>query len=163
MNNNKELCTTEGVPLNRGQSHDWLTVTGKSASKLAESLHQRVAARITNGEYTWNNVGYIERVNRNPLGPDANLSKQQLEMLRKACQLWDLELRPAEITSHRKFLGPLIVAAKKLLYPILKVLLRDVINQQRDFNAAAIALLAHLSDSSKPNDRSLKAKEQTIQ
>ena len=36
--------------------------------------------------------------------------------------------------------------AKSCLFPILKVLLRDSYNQQRDFNAKTITLLTELSD-----------------
>ena len=76
------------------------------------------------------------------------LSKKRLEKLRRLCQLWEVNLKPAEITSHRKVIGPLIVAVKKLVYPILKVLLKETIKQQRDFNAAAVALIADLANES---------------
>ena len=68
-----------------------------------------------------------------------------LDKLRRLCQLWDVDLRCSGITSHRPVLGPFIVAMKKLFYPFLRVFLKDALQQQRDFNAAAVSLLADLA------------------
>ncbi len=53
---------------------------------------------------------------------------------------------PCDATSHRKYAGPVIVAAKKLIYPILRAFFKDTLHQQRSFNAGSIALMAELSE-----------------
>ena len=72
------------------------------------------------------------------------VSNDQLEKLRRLCQVWDVDIRPGEITSHRPIIGRVIVAGKKLLFPVIRALLKNYLSQQREFNAAAISLLADL-------------------
>lgn len=76
-------------------------------------------------------------------------SDVELEALRRLCQIWDVDLKQPAITSHRKFIGPIIVAAKRIVFPILRTFMRDTLRQQRDFNAQAIALLMQLCQSRK--------------
>ena len=41
--------------------------------------------------------------------------------------LSQVELKPArQIKSHRRFIGPVIVGVKKLIYPLIKLHLKDV-------------------------------------
>ncbi len=75
---------------------------------------------------------------------DLHISEKKLEKLRILCQLWDLKLSPREISSHRKFIGPIIVTVKKKLFPIFQFFLKDLIRQQRDFNATTIRLMAEI-------------------
>ena len=125
---------------------DWLSIGGQVDTSLATELRRRVAAHIRAGEFSTDNVAYIEKVTFLPIEGDLTVGTERLERLRKLCQLWDVKLRPAEITSHRKIIGPFIVAAKKLAYPVLRAFFKDTLHQQRSFNAAAIALLAELSE-----------------
>ncbi|MCB0338505.1 MAG: hypothetical protein KDD53_02825, partial [Bdellovibrionales bacterium] len=118
----------------------WISVCGQSADSLGEKLTERVSKRIESNEFTQKDVDYIASLKRPLLNETANFDPRSLEKLRTLCQLWDLRIRPVNITSHRKIIGPVIVGVKKALYPIIRILLRDVINQQRDFNAAAISL-----------------------
>ena len=126
-------------------ANDWISVQGKPDPKLGADLQARVESRISAGEYTWHNVAYVEKVSLAAVEDARNISDERLEKLRRVCQLWDVHLKGTEITSHRKFIGPIIVAFKKIFYKILAVLLKDFVRQQKSFNAGVVSLLAELS------------------
>ncbi|MCB0353122.1 MAG: hypothetical protein KDD64_06335, partial [Bdellovibrionales bacterium] len=89
-----------------------------------------------------------------------DVSDEVLEKLRRLCQLWNVRLLPQEkITSHRPLIGPVIVAVKKAIFPIVRYILKDVLHQQRSFNAAAIQLLAEIASDSntQPHSKSLES------
>ena len=91
-------------------------------------------------------IHYIEQVDFSPLKKKCSISPAKLEKLRELCALWDVDLKPAKITSHRKFIGPLIVGVKKALFPIVRVFLKDFLRQQRSFNGAVVAALSDVSN-----------------
>lgn len=127
----------------------WLTVTGEAAPELECAGQEAVARRISAGHYRATDVDYILRLNLPVVEGALNVTDRQLEKLRRLCQLADVDLVPARITSHRAYIGPLIVAAKKVLFSILKVLFKDTLRKQRDFNAAVISYLAESAKSTK--------------
>ena len=124
---------------------DWITVQGQLDTKLAAELQARVEGRISEGKFTWHNVAYVEKVSLAAVEDARNISDDRLEKLRRVCQLWDVHLKGTEIISHRKYIGPIIVAFKKIFYKILAVLLKDFVRQQKSFNAGVVSLLAELS------------------
>lgn len=124
----------------------WLTMGGEADEALARTLESRVAQRISAGAYSIDNVKYIAKMHLWLCTSTLSVSDETLEKLRRLCQLWDVDVRVREISSHRKFVGPVIVAVKKILFPIVRVLLKDFIRQQRSFNAAAIAVLADVAN-----------------
>ena len=126
--------------------HCWVLCNAEPAPALAAAMEQRVAARIRAGEFPPDTIQYFQEVSFKPVPGALTVSDKRLEQLQKLCQLWDVRLRPQQVTSHRKLLGPLIVAAKRLAYPVLGAFLKESFHQQRSFNAAAIALLAELSE-----------------
>ncbi len=123
----------------------WVSVSAESCSALSSLIEGRVESRIKAGEFLQKDIDYIANLKRPALDGAVGLSDVRLEKLRRLCQLWDIDIRPMQITSHRKIIGPVIVAIKRLTFPIIKMLLKDFIRQQRDFNASAILLLAELS------------------
>ncbi|NDC39462.1 MAG: hypothetical protein EBZ48_15725 [Proteobacteria bacterium] len=129
-----------------GHSAAWIVARGADAPDLCALVESRVSARIQAGDFLPDTVQYCNEVSFHPVSGDLTVSDKRLEQLQKLCQLWDVQLRPKEVTSHRKIIGPLIVAAKRLAYPVLGAFLKDSFHQQRSFNAAAIALLAELSE-----------------
>jgi hypothetical protein len=144
-------------PIPDKQEHgSWLKVAGKPADALAAELELLVRKKIESGKFRSEDVEYIERINRQLVKGTLALSDSKLEKLRRLCQLWEIEVKSGEISSHRKVVGPFIVAFKKVLFPIVKVLLKDTLRQQRDFNAAAIALLTELSQEDSGRDASPK-------
>jgi len=128
-------------------STGWLTVLGERDEVLAARLGERVEARVRAGELTARHIADVAKMNLSPTKGSLVIPTVTLERLRRLCQLWDVDLRPArEITSHRRFIGPVIVAAKRLLFPIVRFFMQDTLRQQREFNATAIALLADLAN-----------------
>jgi len=120
----------------------WLTISGTEQPDLEETIAKRVAARMAAGAYAARDVAYIARLDRRPLGPEAQVDPQTLDQLRVLCRTWDVDFITGAITSHRPVIGRVIVAAKKLLLPIVRVLLKDTLRKQRDFNAQVVELLA---------------------
>jgi len=119
--------------------------TGLSGAEFSQQLDLSRDGRLKAGEYTDENIRYVSKLSLAVCSGELKLSDQKLEKLRRLCQLWDVKLRPREIRSHRKFVGPVIVAVKRAIYPILKFFLKDMLHQQREFNAATIRLLAEVA------------------
>ena len=124
----------------------WLHVPGTDSEALAAHLSERVSERTKRKEYLPEEVEYVKRRTLSPASATLRISPERLEKLRTLCQLWDVDIRMLSITSHRKVVGPVIVALKKVLYRFLKVLLKDTLRQQRSFNSEAVSLLVDLSD-----------------
>jgi hypothetical protein len=125
-------------------SANWLLVQGVEAPELAQQLSAEVRRKIEGGVYTEDFVKVVAKISPGVMKRSLRVNAQQLESLRRLCQIWDVDVKPLPITSHRKFIGPVIVAVKRLVFPILKLFLRDSLRQQRDFNAQTIALLMEL-------------------
>ncbi|NLF24908.1 MAG: hypothetical protein GX589_04525 [Deltaproteobacteria bacterium] len=124
----------------------WIKVAGADDPLLESELDQKVEAAVRAGKYSQGDVAYIARMNLNISPGRLEVSDHTLHQLRSLCQLWDVDIRLREIKSHRPLVGPIIVALKRMLYPALRVLLKDFIRQQRSFNAAVVALLGDLSN-----------------
>lgn len=135
----------------------WITVCGQSSPELENRLTAKVQQRLADGEYTEQDMRVVADLGKPKAELHLKMSDAKLERIRRLCQLWDIELRPPhQITSHRKIVGPLIVAAKKLVYPLLRVLLKDLIRQQRDFNGSVIAYLSEAESSPEPPNDSFQ-------
>ena len=132
---------------------EWLEICGESDVAVANSTHERVRGCVESKEFSWDEVAYVSAVSMKAGNSSLAVTDEQLEKIRRACQLWDVDIRMRDISSHRPFVGPIIVAAKKALYPILQAFLKDFIRQQRSFNAAALALII---DKYSEDDKSLK-------
>ncbi len=112
-------------------------------------LESKIQNRISQIEYTWDQKKYLEALTFELKLNSSEITAPFLDKLRTACQLWDVDLRNQQITSHRKIIGPIIVSLKKLIAPIIKFFLKDFIRQQKDFNAAILALMIESKNSKK--------------
>jgi hypothetical protein len=119
----------------------WLKVCGTDQPELEKSLTEQVERKIIAGNFAAHDVDYIARYPVSLSSGVLAVNDLQLEKLRRLCQLADVQLIPTKISSHRPYIGPVIVAAKKVLFSILGVLLKDTLRKQRDFNAAVIGYL----------------------
>lgn len=142
---------TGTMSISRGNSkavnfQRWIKVLGSDDPSLEEAVNNAVRSKISSGEFAEKDVNYVASLERPLLPGELAVSAGRLEKLRRLCQLWDVDLKVTEISSHRPVIGPVIVAFKKMLVPLLRALFKDMIRQQRDFNAAAIKLLADLSN-----------------
>lgn len=125
-------------------AEDWLTVCGRADAALAGELENLSIERMKAKGYTKEDVDYIRKFKQPLIAGGLDIEGKELEKLRTLCKLWDVELKCSEITSHRPIIGHFVVAAKKLMFPVIRVLLKDTFKQQRDFNAAAISMLADI-------------------
>lgn len=123
----------------------WLTICGETIPALEEQLKARAKQHLSVKGYTDNDVQYVAALERPLYQGNLKLSKVELEKLRALCQLWEVRLMPQKISSHRPVIGKIIVAVKRLLFPIFQVFMKDTMRQQRDFNAAVVSLLTELT------------------
>ena len=140
------MSTATPLPNKPLQFHRWIKVLGEEDQTLERSITDAVKSKIDRGEFSEKDINYVATLERPLLPGELSVSATRMEKLRRLCQLWDIELRVGKIESHRKVMGPLIVAAKRMLIPVLKAIFKDMIRQQREFNAEAIKLLAELSN-----------------
>src|SRR5438105_4858716 len=99
---------------------NWLKVCGEENSALQDELSTAVSSRISGGEYKAADVEHIDSLPLRLLQKSADFDDQRLERLRALCKLWDIELKPGAITSHRAVIGPIIVGVKRLFFPVLR-------------------------------------------
>ena len=115
---------------------------------MHEMLSQRVASKIAAGTMPAHEREYLRRLNLLPTkledGSMRSIDPAHLERLKNLCQLWDVQVRETTVSSHRKFIGPVIVFVKKIVIRLVRLVLKDSMRQQRDFNAGVIALLSEV-------------------
>jgi len=120
----------------------WLSAGPLDSARLGQISRDGVAARVAAGKFRENDVEYIRAMKLPVVEGALQVSDRQLEKLRRLCQLAEVDLIPARISSHRPLIGPVIVGVKRVLFSVLKVLFKDTFRKQRDFNAAVISYLA---------------------
>ena len=93
-------------------------------AKLVQKLSNRLEDQQQ--EYTSEEIKDISVLDMSLFPEDFELSQESSERFRTLARLSHLELKPARnISSHRKALGPLIVAVKRLSWPFIKAHLQD--------------------------------------
>ena len=115
-----------------------LNIPSQNSKNIIAELDSRYESIIKDKNYQ---EEYLKELELSLTKSELDVSDEILERLRLCCQLWDVKINPEEIKSHRKFIGPIIIALKKLLFPILNAFFKNFIRQQKDFNAATIALI----------------------
>jgi hypothetical protein len=116
----------------------WFSILGRDDSQLAEVIEQRVRRRIDSGAYSQKDRVYMEHHRLPLLEGYLEAELEVLEGLRQMAQASDVRLIPPTISSHRPYIGPVIVGIKKALFRVLEVLLREQLRRQRDFNARTL-------------------------
>ena len=122
----------------------WCKIPLPDGEKKANAVIQACAKRINDTRLTTQDVENIQSRQMDVIPKSLSLDPIRLEKLRRLCQLWEVDIRIGEITSHRKYIGPVIVKAKQLMFPVMRFMLKDLIREQRDFNSASIQLMASL-------------------
>ncbi len=120
-------------------------VNGKLSPELEAEVKKRVSDRIATGKYRREDVDYVKNLDLFPLKDASNLDSEMLERLRRVSEVWEVKLGYDEITSHRPLVGPIIVAIKKIIFPLVSLVLKKPLEQQRRFNAEVVSLLAKLA------------------
>lgn len=129
--------------------NNWLKICGNEDQEMQSQLLSKKQSLIDSGELTEDQIKYMKQVDLSITKGELDISDKALEKLRVLCQLWDVDIRPQRIESHRKFVGPIIITAKKLVFPILKSFMKDFVRQQKDFNAGVISLVGEIATSKK--------------
>ncbi len=127
-------------------SSSWVTVGGLGDPELAQQLAVRVEARRSAGEFTLENQRYVALLNRALISGVCRISPRHSDLLRRMCTLQPGAVQLHQVRSHRKYLGPVIVACKKMLYRVVKPLIDPMLQQQREFNALSLYLLADIAN-----------------
>jgi hypothetical protein len=125
-----------------------LTIAGQDRAAMQDTLLQRVTSKIASGAMPAHEQEYLRRLNLLPTkledGSVRSIDPAHIERLKNLCQLWDVQVRETSITSHRKVIGPVIVFVKRMVIRLVRLVLKDSMRQQRDFNAGVIALLSDI-------------------
>jgi hypothetical protein len=130
---------------------DWLYVAGQADAALARRLSECVVARVTSGEMPADEQSRVSKTSTAVARGSFVVSSDRLELLRGLCQIYSAGIRAEKITSHRKFLGPVIVFTKRALFRVMSSLLGPSFRFQRDFNAGVIRLLGDLCNEARQN------------
>ncbi len=131
----------------------WIVLLGNEGHALEQDLKRRLDDRIAGklaaptvqGKPTAEEVRYVTELELKIPAAGNHLNEQDHALLRALCRLSNVELLPFSISSHRRFVGPIIIKVKRLIFRFLQVLLRDVLRQQREFNMRAVEMISVLS------------------
>jgi hypothetical protein len=122
----------------------WIRVGGTPSPELSTQLESKVSVLRQREDFPPNHEEDIRKLVLSTASGEFVTSPDRLARLRRLCQIYGVRIRPETITSHRKIIGPVIVAVKKVLFRVVEGLLGKTIKHQRDFNAEVVALLTDL-------------------
>jgi hypothetical protein len=113
-------------------------------SALSEQIKVLLESRINSHlSYTVDEINEIESLEKRLFPQDFCLDVETTKRFRALCALSKHELKSSmSITSHRKFIGPIIVAAKKLLWPLIRIHLKNNFDNLEEFSARTVETLA---------------------
>ena len=103
---------------------------------LNDRVFAALAGRLNkNQEYTSEESQQITTLDRSLFGGRLVLNDEQTTALRSLAKLSQIELKQGrEISSHRKYIGPIIVFFKKLSWPLIRVHLKEPFDGLREFS-----------------------------
>ena len=113
---------------------------------LENELSENSSASLKKHNFSAISLSYLKKLDRS-ISLSGQYSAQNevlIEKLRTLCKFWDVDPTVGQISSHRKYIGPLIVKAKMALFSVLRVLLKPSYEKQRNFNAQVIELLTEI-------------------
>jgi hypothetical protein len=122
-----------------GEPSPSFRISGEKGGEAWARVQSRLADRVARGILRRDE---IERVSRATLhtfdGGDA-----ASEIFRRCCVTWEVD-RVAPITSHRRYVGPVLVAVKRGLRRLLRFQTEPHLSRQRDFNWNLLLVLREL-------------------
>ncbi|MFN4894492.1 MAG: hypothetical protein ACK5GN_12805 [Pseudomonadota bacterium] len=127
----------------------WVEIGGVDCVALERELSARTAALISQGRMPANEVERLAKLSTAISSGAFVVTAERLELLRGLCHLYSAGIRAEKITSHRPYIGPIIVRTKKAIFRVLSALLGPSFQFQRDFNAGVIRLLGDLCNEDK--------------
>ena len=114
-------------------------IAGEAGRRAAEKARARLADRLERGIL---DRAEIDRVTATPLRTFAG-EETASEFFRRCCVTWEIDRVPP-ISSHRRWVGVPLVAAKRLVQRCLRFLTEKQLSRQRDFNWNLLLVLREL-------------------
>lgn len=121
------------------------------SNTVIEHARSALAARLESAaNYSRDEIDKVSSLNHRLVPQGLTVDLHTSERLRALARLSQTELKPPIIMrSHRKLIGPVIVAAKRAIWPLLNALLKDFVEAQREYNSLLLEeYLCHLNSSS---------------
>jgi hypothetical protein len=115
-----------------------------------EALEQDIAARLARRLeeapcYNADEISKVSSLSTRLFPPGIKLDDALGEDFRLLVRFSTAELRaPSQITSHRPLIGPVIVAVKRLFWPLVRALLKDTFVQIEEYHSRMLQLCAML-------------------
>lgn len=131
------------------QQPGWICGPDGIGSALAERLAREVAERRAKGSLCESHERLVREVSIVFSPENFKASAARIELLRSLCRTFNVEFKPEVTRSHRKFIGPVIAAVKRVMLPFLRALLGRTFLQQAEFNATVVKLLGELCNERK--------------
>jgi O-antigen chain-terminating methyltransferase len=134
-------------------------------AKIMKQIQERVLEKKKAGVYTDEEIREVSEL-KNQISPQQGGSYGELALhLRRLHHNWEVANSAALITSHRKILGPFIVALKKIGFRIFRFIAHPFVIRQTEFNAASVrfasVLMEELSRLAQEN-KELKEKQEKL-
>lgn len=124
----------------------WIFVAGKEDLNLEGELQAAAEASFKSNNFNASSLAYLTKLDRG-IRLSGNYDQRNeilIEKLRTLCKYWDVDPTVGVIESHRKYLGPIIVKAKKVLFAVIRTLMKPSYQKQNNFNAQVVEILAEL-------------------
>lgn len=124
-----------------------LTINSNLSSKheLVDRAQESLRVRMANFNvpYSQQEIRDVSGLRVNLFPPEMELSKEVSERMRMLCKLSELRLEESVYyRSHRKIIGPLVVALKRLTFPFVKFHISSTIDTAREFQIRAVEQIA---------------------
>lgn len=109
-----------------------------NVEEIMKEIHRRVLEKKQAGVYSDEEIARITEL-KNDLSPRKNERYSEMNLhLRKLHHNWDVAASAAIIRSHRKVLGPLMVAVKRFGFKLLSFFGSAFFTRQTEYNAAGV-------------------------
>lgn len=109
---------------------------------LSDRVESAASARRASAAVSEQEISHVAGLDRRLFPDGFELDHPNSEMYRRLAILSQSELRPVQITSHRRYIGKLIVFAKRCTWPLLKVHLEKRFRSLDEFSRTTVYQLA---------------------
>ena len=114
-------------------------IAGAAGERALEAVRSRLADRRARGILDDDEIARVSSKSLSTFdGDDATA-----EIFRRCCVTWEVDRQPP-ITSHRPWIGPPLVAVKRMLRRVLRFQTEAPLSRQRDFNWNLLLLLREM-------------------
>jgi hypothetical protein len=132
---------------------------GVDAAKIVEEIHASVRKKIEDGDYADARIARAERANFANLRNDEPFLAFYLQCLRDAVSV---DISDFEIRERRRFLAPLLVRLKKIIWSLLKFYTYRLWSQQNQVNGLIVTALEGLDEKYAAKIKALEAEIQKL-